>query len=188
MIRMGDWVSPIPFTFMPMNWGRRHTNMVWTQKPHTGWTEARNQLEALFTVREQHWKLTHRPPASEKLLYNLVYCKRAHFIWFLSRHRAAGSWKCGHKTPDTAPQHAVSHSICCYQKAMDTSNAATALCRQAHGWRGHALLTGSWTSVLGSVSLPWPAWHFLPWELSQCVQHLANSTGVTLESLNDSCF
>lgn len=82
MIRMGDWVSPIPFTFMSINWGRRHTNMVWTQKPHTGWTEARNQVEALFTVREQRWKLSHQPPPSEKLLYNLVYCKRAHFIWF----------------------------------------------------------------------------------------------------------
>lgn len=34
-------------------WGGRRTDMVWTPKPHTCWTRARNQLQILFTVRER---------------------------------------------------------------------------------------------------------------------------------------
>lgn len=57
-------------------WGGRRTDMVWTPKPHTGWAGARNQLQILFTVREQQ-------QSSGTRLWLLKREKKNNFIiWF----------------------------------------------------------------------------------------------------------
>lgn len=144
--------------------GGRRTDMVWTPKPHTGWAGARNQLQILFTVRERRQKLGRQTAASErkkKQLYNLVYCKRAHFILvFLDVD--AGTWG----------EAAARLQIQFHNMQFHTQFALTKRPRthQKLSW-----LTPDWPAGLEGVTLP-------PREPPWSERRLANSSGARLAS------
>lgn len=69
---------------------------MWTYKPHTERTRAKYWIQVLFCCETAALlNRTTDPPTTEKLLYNLYYCKRPHFISFqflltqTHRHRRA---------------------------------------------------------------------------------------------------
>lgn len=68
------------------------------------------------------------------------------FFWMWMLGRGGGD----RKTPDTVSQHAVSHSICCYQKATDTWNACMAHSRLQTGLKRVTLSLESCLGLSGA--------------------------------------
>lgn len=83
IIPMGDWDSPTHLTYKSVNCVRQGT---WTRCEHTNHIKKDIKpgiKSKFFSLWDGNIKnSTAKPPSTEKLLYNLYYCKRPHFILF----------------------------------------------------------------------------------------------------------